>query len=98
VTRTSGAGNSSGAHNTVTRAKEDLARRLETSVDDVEVLEFREVVWRDASLGCPQPGMAYAQVLIDGMRIRLRHGGDVYEYHSGGNRGLYLCKQRSDEK
>ncbi len=70
----------------------DLAARLGIAPGDIEVISAEEVTWPDASLGCPQPGMAYAQVLTDGARIDLRAGGAVYSYHSGGGRDPFLCE------
>jgi hypothetical protein len=76
----------------VIQAKEDLTERLSIPVDQIEVLEATSVVWPDASLGCPQPDMRYKQVQVDGALIRLQANGQVYEYHSGGSRGLFLCQ------
>lgn len=81
--------------NLIQSAKEDLAQRLSIKPDQIEVIEARLVVWPDASMGCPQPGMRYKQVPYDGALIRLRAEGRVYEYHSGGARGLFLCEQSS---
>ncbi len=80
-------------HGLVMQAKEDLARRLSVKVDEIELVEAKEVVWPDSSLGCPQPGMAYTQVLQNGSLVRLRVGKRVYNYHSGGGRSLFLCEQ-----
>ena len=80
----------------VRQAKEDLAKRTGLSVDQIEVVEARPVTWPDGSLGCPQPGMAYPQVLVDGLLIRLRAAGKIYEYHSGGNRAPFLCENPAD--
>ena len=77
----------------VIQAKEDLAERLSTAVDQIQLVEFRAVVWPDASLGCPQPGMAYKQVPQDGGLIRLEVDGRLYEYHSGGSRPPFLCER-----
>jgi len=82
---------SSDMENLVIQAKEDLADRLPVPIDQIKVLEARSVVWPNASLGYPQPGMKYKQVQVDGVLIRLQANGQVYEYHSGGNRGLFLC-------
>jgi hypothetical protein len=76
----------------VAQAKSDLAARSGINVDEIELLKFEEVTWRDGSLGCPQPGMGYIQVLIDGHRILLRSGEKVYHYHSGGNQPPFLCR------
>ncbi len=65
----------------VLAAKADLARRLEIPADGIEVLEAKEVTWPDASLGCPEAGMAYAQVLTPGVLIVLTVAGERYRYH-----------------
>lgn len=75
------------------QARQDLAGRLGVSPDQIEVLAVQAVVWPDASLGCPQPGMMYAQVPQDGVLVRLVYEGTGYEYHGGGKRGLFLCEQ-----
>ena len=76
----------------ITQAKEDLAERLGIPTAEIKLLSFEEVVWPDASLGCPQPGMRYKQVPYDGALIRLSVEGQVYDYHSGGSRGVFLCE------
>ena len=83
----------SGLENLVQQAKDDLAQRLSVDLGLIELLEAKSVVWPDASLGCPQPGMAYKQVLEDGALIILRVEGILYEYHTGGSRGLFLCEK-----
>lgn len=75
-------------------AKADLANRLTMPMDEVEVLVVEEVTWSDSSMGCPQPGMMYAQVLQDGLLIKLAAGDQTYEYHSGGTREPFLCEKR----
>jgi len=76
----------------VDQAVADLVKRLKISTDEVKVVSVEMVTWPDASLGCPQPGMAYAQVLQDGLRIRLEANGQTYQYHSGGSRAPFLCE------
>lgn len=82
-----------GLQEVVTAAMDDLAVRLRVSSQETEVVEARAVVWPDAGLGCPQAGMRYKQVPVDGALIRLAVGGSVYEYHSGGGRGPFLCRR-----
>jgi hypothetical protein len=48
------------------------------------VVAHDEVIWRDGSLGCPQPGMMYTQALVDGFRIVLRVKGQEVSYHGPG--------------
>lgn len=78
----------------VLQAKQDLAKQLTISVDQISLVEVQEVTWSDSSLGCPQPGMMYTQALVDGYLIRLRAAGKIYEYHSGGNRPPFLCQNK----
>jgi hypothetical protein len=84
--------NDAGLQNLINKAITDLAKRLSIPAVEITVLEATPVVWPDASLGCPQPGMAYTQVPEDGLLIRLQAGGQVYEYHSGGIRDPFLCE------
>ena len=80
----------------VIKAVEDLVGRLASAdVGQIDLLEVREVTWPDSSLGCPQPGMAYAQVPQEGLLIRLGVGRDMYFYHSAGNRDPFLCESTS---
>lgn len=80
----------------VQQAKEDLAGRLKVPVEEIELVSIEVVVWSDTSLGCPQPGKVYLQVLQDGSWIQLIYDGQVYSYHSGGMRDLFLCEQTNE--
>lgn len=75
----------------VALARADLADRLGVAPATIELVERSEVTWRDGSLGCPQPGMAYTQALVNGSRIVLRHAGVDYHYHSGRGRQPFYC-------
>ena len=79
----------------VTQAKQDLAKRLSVNPDQIELVSFTPVTWPDGSMGCPEPGMMYTQVLVEGYRIQLRSGGRDYEYHGGGTRAPFLCAKPS---
>lgn len=76
----------------VALAVSDLATRLGQTDDEIELVSQEEVTWPDSSLGCPKPGMMYAQVLTPGLRIVLSAGGKQYEYHSGGQRPPFYCE------
>jgi hypothetical protein len=80
------------SNNLVQQAQQDLAKRLDIPVEAIEFLTFEDVVWPDGSLGCPMPGMAYTQVLVEGYRILLQYEGQVYAYHGGGGRPPFLCQ------
>lgn len=76
-------------------ARKDLSGILKVPAEEIEFLSGKFVTWRDASLGCPQPGMAYAQVLSNGSLIKLRAQGKLYQYHSGEKRAPFLCRNPS---
>jgi hypothetical protein len=69
----------------IVKAKEHLAARLSVSIEQVNLVRVFDVTWPDTSLGCPQEGMMYAQVLTPGYLIQLEYGTVLYEYHSGKN-------------
>ena len=79
----------------VTGAIDDLVEYLGVDSASIAAETVEEVVWSNGSLGCPQPGMVYAQVLTDGLRIVLIHDGTEYVYHSGGMVDPFLCLPES---
>ncbi len=46
------------------------------------MLVFDPVEWGDTSLGCPMPGMVYAQVITPGFRLVFDYQGQQNEYHT----------------
>ncbi len=77
--------------NLIDKAKEHLADRLSISIDEVNFIGVYAVTWPDASLGCPQEGKMYAQVLTPGYLIQLESGANPYEYHSGKDTEMTYC-------
>lgn len=69
----------------------DLTERLQVAPDEITTISATLVTWSNASMGCPLPGMEYAQVLQDGSLIELGYDAKVYRYHSGGDRTPFLC-------
>jgi hypothetical protein len=76
----------------IAKAKDDLAQRLSISVDQINGVEAKAVIWSNSSLGCPQPGMLYAEVLTPGYLILLNANGQDYEYHAGKGSDIFLCE------
>lgn len=75
------------------QAREALAHWLGISAEEIEVIKVEEVEWPDTSLGCPQPGMVYAQVIVPGWKVVMRVKSKVFEYHTGGGGRGVLCDQ-----
>ncbi len=63
-------------------AQADLAGRLKVPAEDITPVSGEIRVFPDASLGCPEPGMNYTQVQVDGWVLTLRHAGRDYTYHT----------------
>ncbi len=70
----------------------ELAEHLGIDPGAISVVQVDEVTWSDASLGCPQPGRAYAQVVTDGLRILLEADGTFHDYRSGGFADPVRCE------
>jgi len=73
-------------------AIEDLAKRLNIATIQISLIEAKSVIWSNSSLGCPQPGMMYAEVLTPGYLIILSVNDKSYEYHAGKNPDVFLCE------
>lgn len=82
------------AREAVELARKDLSQRENLDPREIVLLEVETVLWRDTSLGCPEPGKAYAQVITPGFRVLLSHAGGQYEYHSEGAKRVVLCQSK----
>jgi hypothetical protein len=65
------------------KALEDASRRSGLDVSALTVVSAERVTWRDGSMGCPAPDMAYTQALVPGFRIRIQAGKALLHYHGG---------------
>ncbi len=65
-------------------AQQVLAERLSVSANDLALVSDEAVEWADSSLGCPEAGMMYAQVITPGHRITFGYAGNEYEVHTSG--------------
>jgi len=75
----------------VQAAVADLAGRLNLAAEQIVVVETERVTWPDASLGHPEPGKFYAQILVAGYKVILEANGTQYEYHTDmTNRAVYI--------
>ena len=79
----------------IEKAKEDLAQRFSISLSQIQLAQISEVEWSDSSLGCPQPGMDYLQVITPGYLILLEVNAQTYEYHSNRDTYFVYCENQS---
>jgi hypothetical protein len=71
-----------GAERVIQLARQDLAQKLSVPIDEIREVSVEAVEWPDTSLGCPQPGMMYAQVITPGFKVVLAAKGQTVEYHT----------------
>ena len=61
------------------------------SRDQVAIERAESVVWSDGSLGCPEPGMAYTQALVNGYWVVVEAAGKKYDFRVGSGGSFRLC-------
>ncbi len=57
---------------------------------EIHFIESEALDWMDASLGCPQPGRSYDQVITPGHRVILAYQNQYYNVHLSAHHGL-IC-------
>ena len=73
-------------------AIETLAAELNIQAQEIRVDSIRAIDWSDSSVGCPQPGQAYLQVITPGHRISLQVEGQYHFVHEAKGRA-FVCKK-----
>ena len=74
-------------------ARTALAAWLGIPEESVQVILVESVEWPDASLGCPQPGQAYTQVVTPGFRFTLQVAGRPYLVHTDLSHLAVVCSE-----
>ena len=97
--RTAGAGAGSSYPGVVDLAIAALAADRGVPATEIEVVRVEPREWPNTSLGCPEPGRAYLDVITPGyaMVLRVRGGDEVYEYHSDEARLVVRCQGGSGD-
>jgi hypothetical protein len=72
----------------------DAAGRLSLAIGagDLHVQQVEAHEWSDTSLGCPLPGVMYAQVLTPGFLVVVSAAGKELEYHADSRGRVVLCQ------
>jgi hypothetical protein len=64
----------------------DIAKMAGVPVNEVVVVSAEPMVFPDGSLGCPQPGVAYTQIVVEnGYKIVATAGGQTFDYRGAGS-------------
>lgn len=71
----------------------ELSRLKSVGVDRIGIKEVVKRDWGNSSLGCPQSGKLYAQMITPGYLIVLTLDNSDYFYHGGLNK-VVLCQNR----
>jgi hypothetical protein len=83
-----------GSQPAVDQALQNAAARLTVGTSDLHVDQVEARQWPDASLGCPQPGSLYSQIVTPGFLIVIStSSGKQLEYHSDARGRVVLCKE-----
>lgn len=70
----------------------DASERSGVAQEAVEVVSVEPMTWPNTSLGCPEEGLAYAEVITEGSLITLEVGGETFTYHTAGSGEYVLCE------
>ena len=82
-----------GSEEALAAAIDDLSQQLNVPPDQISLVSTEAKQWSDSSLGCPQEGFMYAQVITPGYLIVLEADGVEYQYHTNQSDTAILCKE-----
>ena len=68
----------------------ELSNKLGIKPSNIKLVSYEDTIFNDSSLGCPEPGKLYAQVLTPGWKILFNANGSIYEYHSNIDGSYYI--------
>lgn len=69
----------------------DAARRFAVSENEVVLVSAERLTWSDGSLGCPEPGRMYTQMLVPGFRLTARTSAGQMLYHTDSRGTVVNC-------
>lgn len=70
----------------------DAATRSGVPREQLVVVSAESHTWPDGSLGCPQPGQLYIQIVMEGWQATVRAGTTLYDYRGAGTTTFKLCR------
>ena len=69
----------------------DAAKRFNVAESAVVLTRAEQVTWPDGSLGCPEPGRMYTQMLVEGFRVSARTAEGELIYHTDSRGNVANC-------
>ncbi len=87
----------SAAEQAIAIARQTVAEFLGIEADRVTLVAITAREFPDASLGCPQPGMAYPQVITPGHEVLVEADGRRFDVRVAGTRGRLCHRRRSGD-
>lgn len=73
------------------RLYEEVAEKSGMARDALVLVRAEKATWSDSSLGCPQPNVDYAQMIVQGYWVILRAGREEYDYRVDHNQRHRRC-------
>jgi hypothetical protein len=77
----------------INAALRDLSARAgkNITVNDLDNWSYEQALFDDASLGCPQPGMIYAQVKTSGFKFTITYAGTDFDYRVSNDQTIVIA-------
>jgi hypothetical protein len=69
----------------------DAARRFRVPESAVVLTRAERLTWNDGSLGCPEPGRVYTQMLVPGFRVIAKTTEGELTYHTDSRGNAVTC-------
>jgi hypothetical protein len=69
----------------------DAARRFKVAESAVVLARAEQLTWSDGSLGCPEPGQMYTQMLVPGFRVVAKTDEGALLYHTDSRGHAVAC-------
>lgn len=77
----------------VDAATQAAVTHLGVSPDQLQVRQVQAQQWPDSSLGCPEPGQQYSQIVTPGFLVMITSGPHELEYHTDMRSRVVLCRE-----
>jgi hypothetical protein len=76
----------------ITAIARDLNRQTDTPMDEIIYLAAEPMTWPNTGLGCPDPDLAYAEVIVEGYLITMAVGERTFDYHTDTGANYVFCR------